>query len=98
MFFHSKPSVAPTQNLQAGSGFVGPDRQQLAPEAYRPLSQGVTVRAHSVNRHLLFVGLADGQGVPLAAGESVSLPVDDPTRLQVWSSAKRRQSFSWWAI
>jgi hypothetical protein len=97
MFFNKPKPVAPTSNLRCGSGYATANRQPLTDQTCA-VSQGVTVRAHSINRHLVFVGLSEGQGVPLAAGESVLLPVDDPSQLFVWSGTTRKQTVSWFAI
>jgi len=86
------------KSIQAGAGTVGVAAQVLIPaNTYRNPAFYVEVKADADNSGDVFVGesaVSATQGYRLDAGESVQIPIEDPSTLSVIGSAAD-QSYTW---
>lgn len=75
-----------SKSVSSSSTAVALAAASTATTTRRAQSAGVLIKALSTNSETVYVGGSDvttSNGYPLAASESVSLPIDDPSRIYI---------------
>ena len=97
-------STGHIETASAKAGFAGNGTAATgtatAPIAAQAIKYGITIYAHDNNTGVIYVGFddqVDANFVPLAAGKSIFLPIDDAAKVFLLGSAAA-QDFGWIGI